>query len=687
MRAGEYSGSDDARAQASHNSPTRSPNRTRSSIRRATFAESSHYTTSSTPQHTHTSSASSRSASASQPTSSPSSTAPSKVRIRGLDGLRALAAALVLAYHFFPDTWAAGFIGVDVFFVLSGFLITALLLREYRSTSTIAIKAFLVRRYRRLLPAVAVATLAGFAIAAIVSRDAIVQAWWQILGALTGTYNWFELAHHSSYFNQSSPFLLSNMWSLAVEQQFYLVWPFLVLVLVRLRNKFAGVGVTLALAAASAVWSAVLVALADHGDVTRAYVGTDSHFFGLAMGAALAFALPGIMDAKGERKVPNRRDVWAGVGAGAAILLPVFAVAVPDGRWLYPWGMLAASGLAVLVIRAMLPDMAGSPVTHGLWAFFDSTPMRWLGERSYGIYLWHWPLIVIFHYGTHLAAWQSAILVTVLAIHLADLSYTHVESPIRKEGFLAYMKARVSRLRPVVAIIAGLALVAALAGILVASPATTQMQAQIEAGQKAAEQTRNDADTSSEASENSEPEKKPEKRWWQLGGYPDVDNGANVVFIGDSLGAGTTPSLLEMLPDTYVDAVPYRQFHETVTIAQNLDKEGKLRPYVAVWAGTNAGVKPEQLEDLLAAIGPDRFLVITTLYAPDTPVYEYVQEANKAIIAFAEAHPEQVHLARWDEMHPEIANDGIHPGPPGYRMASAEIVRAINSWTAPAEGG
>ena len=156
-----------------------------------------------------------------------------RTRIVGLDGLRALAALLVLIFHLFPHRLGVGYVGVDMFFVLSGFLITALLLRERNVTGHTDLRAFWVRRARRLVPAVAVATVGSFALARCFGGDSLVQLRWQTLGALTGTYNWLEIVNGSSYFEKQSPLLLTNMWSLAVEQQFYLFWPLGLLLIIR----------------------------------------------------------------------------------------------------------------------------------------------------------------------------------------------------------------------------------------------------------------------------------------------------------------------------------------------------------------------------------------------------------------------------------------------------------------------
>lgn len=143
-------------------------------------------------------------------------------RILGLDGLRAIAAFIVVVYHLIPGVADVGYIGVDMFFVISGFLISSLLMKEHEAQGSISIGRFWVRRIRRLVPAVLVATMGALALARLFGGDTLTQLRWQALGAVTGSYNWLQIVHSSSYFDQQSPLLLNNMWSLAVEQQFYI---------------------------------------------------------------------------------------------------------------------------------------------------------------------------------------------------------------------------------------------------------------------------------------------------------------------------------------------------------------------------------------------------------------------------------------------------------------------------------
>ena len=161
----------------------------------------------------------------------PAGAAPPRGRIGGLDGLRAIAVAVVLVYHLMPGLLPGGMVGVDAFFVISGFLITSLLLVERRTTGRIDVRRFWIRRLRRIVPALLVAVAATVAAAACLGGDVLLAVRRQVLGSVLLVYNWVEIAAGSSYFDQTQPLLLTNVWSLAVEEQFYLVWPLVVIAL------------------------------------------------------------------------------------------------------------------------------------------------------------------------------------------------------------------------------------------------------------------------------------------------------------------------------------------------------------------------------------------------------------------------------------------------------------------------
>lgn len=350
--------------------------------------------------------------------------------VPALDGLRGAAVAAVLLYH--AGHLDGGYLGVDLFFVLSGFLITSLLLAERRTTGAIDLGAFWVRRARRLLPAVLV-LLAGIALYAQVLARPVDLGGIRSDGLATLFYvaNWRTILHGASYWDLSlAPSPLQHTWSLAIEEQFYLLWPLAVAGLARLRGgDLARVVGRLAVGLA-AVSTALFVGLHHLGmSDTRVYEGTDTRATALLLGVALAAYRPVV----GER-VPAR--VREAVGVAAAVVLGLLWLFLDgESRWLYRGGLPLASLLAVVVVGATVSSP--SPVLGRVLAF---APLRGLGLISYGLYLWHWPIYVVVDQrnGTYPLLGDTrfdgaALLAVKLALSLAAAlaSYRLVEQPIR----------------------------------------------------------------------------------------------------------------------------------------------------------------------------------------------------------------------------------------------------------------
>src|SRR6185312_13060531 len=355
--------------------------------------------------------------------------------IAGLDGLRAFAVIAVILYHLSPGLAVGGYLGVDIFFVISGFLITALLLRERASTGRIRLGSFWLRRARRLLPALFALVLACCTAAWAIGGNVLVDLARQVLGAATFSSNWLAIAGHRSYFDESAPELFRNLWSLAVEEQFYLVWPLVVLLLVLVRNRWVRFSFVAELGIASAL--AMVLLYTPGADATRVYYGTDSHSFGLAVGAALAVAsqhwsaLPLWWSRTARWALPVLGTLGLGALVAATILMPA------DAPFVYQGGLVAVALItAVTIIGAIVPGSA-------LGRVLDLPPLRWVGERSYGLYLWHWPVFVLVvaalpdwpRMGA--AGWGLGGIAIAITLIASTLSYRFIEQPIRTRGFSA----------------------------------------------------------------------------------------------------------------------------------------------------------------------------------------------------------------------------------------------------------
>jgi peptidoglycan/LPS O-acetylase OafA/YrhL/lysophospholipase L1-like esterase len=371
----------------------------------------------------------------------PSSASPQHDRLAympALDGVRAMAVAAVLLYHG-DVSWArGGYLGVDAFFVLSGFLITSLLLAEWRGDGRIALSAFWARRARRLLPALFLVLAAVAAYGAVIAAPAeLAHLRSDGLSALGYVANWGQIFSHQSYFESfAAPSPLRHTWSLAIEEQFYLVWPLLVAGVLRWRRgSIRSLGaVTGALLAASAVWMIVLYK--PGVDPTRVYYGTDTRAQSLLMGALLAMLLTRL-----------RRPLGANVTRalhGCALLAGLWLgwIWVHTGEeagWLYRGGFTLCALLVAVVIASVTRPERGP-----LGAFLSVRPLRWVGEVSYGLYLWHWPLyVVLSHERTGLDGVPLFAVRLAATFATAIASFYLVERPIRR-GRLRRWHARVT---------------------------------------------------------------------------------------------------------------------------------------------------------------------------------------------------------------------------------------------------
>ncbi|QXC61090.1 acyltransferase [Aquihabitans sp. G128] len=331
-----------------------------------------------------------------------------------------MAVAAVVAYHL--DRLRGGFGGVDVFFVVSGFLITRLLLQEHDRTGRIALGAFWIRRVRRLLPAALLVVPA-----AVVATKVWLPAY-RLAGLRSGALaavayvaNWRFVASGQSYFADAAPSPLRHLWSLSIEEQFYVVWPVVVAVVVRTGGRRL---LALVAAVGAVLSAALLAAAADPSDLARAYYGSDTRAFALLAGAVLACAWPrittGLDAAPGRARLLGHATLVAGAG-----LVALLALGVDQQVSYYRWGFQALAVLSVVVV-------AGLARGEGLVArALGHEALTWVGRRSYGLYLWSWPVQVFLPEVVHLSRGWSDLAIVAITVLLAAVSYELVEQPAR----------------------------------------------------------------------------------------------------------------------------------------------------------------------------------------------------------------------------------------------------------------
>jgi len=607
-------------------------------------------------------------------------------RAPGLDGVRALAVLAVLAFHEGMSWIPGGFLGVDIFFVLSGYLITDLLIARFRKTGGIGLVRFYQRRARRLLPALAVMLIMVTAAVSVLEPGQRASLRPAIFGALTYTSNWWQAVAHQSYFSlYGPPPAFQHLWSLAVEEQFYLIWPLLLaVILTQVHRRLNRALVAWGGALASAL--AMLAIYQPGGDPSLVYYGTDTHASALMVGAALAITWP---LAKVAVAAGSNRKLLDIVGAAGLMILAlaVWRLSGSDS-FLYPYGLtLAALAAGGVILAAAAPGRIGTVLS---WS-----PLRWLGVRSYGIYLWHWPVIAI----TKGLAVRSATSVpirlveTVLPIVLAAASWRWLEEPILRNGLRSELTRRwnlllagprgfVTNPSAAVPLLIAVALVAltGTAGYgLVSNRQSRTLEAQIRQGLRVSSAT---TLPSSEPPDQANP-------WWVVPGRLPFHHslqvkapkprtvrvlGRKVMAIGDSVMLASAPELTAAMPGIYINAKISRFMFGGISIVDRLARQNKLRKVVIVGLGTNGPVTASQVRALRAAVGR-RWLVLINTFVPRS----WEHEVNSTLATAAKRYP-NVLLVNWHNtiVHHQglLWSDDIHPQPVGGKLY-AKLVRAV----------
>jgi len=574
-------------------------------------------------------------------------------RLRGLDGLRAIAVSTVILFHLTPGLLPGGYIGVDIFFVISGFLITTLLLRERAATDRIVLRSFWVRRARRLLPALALVVLASCTAALIIGGDVLVGIGRQVLGAATFSYNWLGITSNASYFDSTTPELFRNLWSLAVEEQFYLVWPLLIAALVLLKRRGWRLAIVAALAVAS-ITAMVSLALAG-ADPTRLYYGTDTHSFGLAIGAALAIVTLDWSPRPLEwRRTPRALLPFIGTLAVVGLLALSWMLA-EDSFWVFRGGLALVAALTALAIAgAVVPGST-------LGRLLDLPPLRVIGERSYGLYLWHWPaFILVTAAAPALDPWIIGGIALAITVVGATLSYRFVEQPIRRRGFRAvFAAAPRHRVRFAVASLGILALVVGAVTAVVVAPSAGIAQERIEAGQAAIDRT-------------------PRAMTDAATGEPaPLPGGDQIYAIGDSVMLAAADEVLATFPGILVDAAVSRRMSDAPALIQALIDSNTMRPILLLGLGTNGPVDEATLQQISAMVPAGTEIVLVNAQAPRG----WIPGVNALLASYAQKY-RNVELANWyDAIQPRLdvlSRDKIHAGGPiGGNIYAGAIKDAI----------
>ena len=600
----------------------------------------------------------------------------------GLDGIRAVAIIGVLLYHADLDWLPGGYLGVDVFFVLSGFLITTLILEEFDRSGRIDFGRFYLGRARRLLPALVLMLVVCGVAVALVYRDAAYQFARDALASVFYINNWHYILTEQSYFEFTGrPPLLQHLWSLAVEEQFYLVWPAVAYLVVR---RFARRGVLVVagglalLSTTWMLWLAVQNGYPEFADPSRAYFGTDSHVMGLLVGAALACVWrPGRVRATlpaGPRALLMTAGVITLLAIGA-----FYAFVTEYTAWMYRGGFLGlAIVVGILIVTATHPAVPLGPA-------LGTQPLRYIGQRSYGLYLWHWPVFMVTRANLDIALDGIPLLALQLALTfgIAELSYRYVEMPIRRgaiDRWVARLRspATPQRTRRRMGLGAGAAAaVCALAlGVLAASLATAPQPGRDRADDVAVAmgivgggptEVTLDGPSAPATSSATAPSASASPA-------PSAtrDNG-RVSAIGDSVMLGARKALQAAIPGTRVDASVARFPGGFIGPLKRYVRGERLAPVVVLHPGTN-GVLPESMmREMLDLLADSPRVVVVNTNMPR----KWRNPNNRVIERVVADYPNAV-LADWYSAsrgrREYFASDGIHLSPAGAR-AYAEVIR------------
>ena len=573
--------------------------------------------------------------------------------IPAIDGLRAVAVIAVMFYHLGFSWIPGGFLGVDLFFVISGYVITRLLLDSIAQSGGLDLRGFYIARARRLLPALIFMLVSATIAIGIWAPDTIKRLLTDTPFSLTGTMNWWLVAHHQDYFESiGRPPLLQHTWSLAVEAQFYLVWPLILYFILKQFGKKHIPLASLAIAAASGITLLIVSLSLDASNaskVSHVYFGTDTHSIGLFLGAALAVSwIPQNFTKTVSKKA---QDFIDGVGfIGFIGILAAFLFIDETQPTLYKIAFpLAGVCGAAIVMSVVHPASRFAPV-------LQNPVFLWIGERSYAIYLWHWVIFQVTRPSVDLAGkeWALYALRILIVLALSDISLRYVELPIRR-GVIQYwfkgLKYRTKRERTqqtralsiVTVVVLLIAVVVSVRAIGIASEERRKLEDSLSTKPSAITEV--------------------------------VTNGLWVT--GDSVILGIRSKLGESRPISIMNARIGRQAPELLSVILQ-DKMAAGDVPVIFNLGNNNALTREQTEAIFQAVKDQPRVIVV-----NTAVPRPWREGNNSLISEVASQYGNVTVVNWNsisEGHPEyFAPDGVHLVPAGVDIYVSEILKALNS--------
>jgi peptidoglycan/LPS O-acetylase OafA/YrhL len=571
--------------------------------------------------------------------------------IPAIDGLRALAVIAVMFYHLGFSWIPGGFLGVDLFFVISGYVITRLLLDSIEQSGGLDLRGFYLARARRLLPALLFTVVTTTIAIGIWAPDTIRRFLTDIPFALTGTMNWWLVAREQDYFESiGRPPLLQHTWSLAVEAQFYLLWPLILYFILKRLGKNRIPFAALLIAAASGI-ALLIVSLSldasNSSDVSHIYFGTDTHSIGLFLGAALAVSwIPQNFTTTLTKQAQNFID---GVGVFGFIgILATFLFINESDPTLYKIAFpLAAIFGAAIIMSVVHPASRFAPI-------LENPVLLWIGQRSYAIYLWHWIIFQVTRPTVDLAGqtWALYSLRILIVFALADISLRYVEIPIRRGALKYWLKGlkyrtKKERSRQTRFFISIFVLVLALSSVVSVRAISIGNEQRV-----AIEESLN-------SSEVSAPSPSTEGIW----------------LTGDSVILGIRTSLNEVAPVSLINARIGRQAPELLDVMKRDIAQAGDSP-VIFNLGNNGLLQDEVVREIFELVKSQSSIIVV-----NTAVPRPWRDSNNSLLSEVASQYSNVRVIDWNSIsagRPEyFAPDGVHLVPAGVEAYVSEIKKYL----------
>ncbi|EGQ3450989.1 TPA: acetyltransferase [Staphylococcus pseudintermedius] len=583
----------------------------------------------------------------------------------GLDGVRAVAVIAIIIYHLNPQWLSGGFLGVDTFFVISGYLITSLLLTEYHNTGKIKLMSFWLRRVKRLIPAVLFLVMGVIVLSLIFMPTEIQKVRADSIAAIFYVSNWWYIMQNVDYFEQFAVQPLKHLWSLAIEEQFYLVFPIVLLSLLSFIRRLKSIRIIfLILLVISMI--AMMVLYVPNENVARVYFGTDTRIQTLLMGVLLALVWPPFqLKAKVNRQMRTMIDT-AGV-VGLAILFICFKFVSETNSILYYGGFFLISTVTLLVI-------ASSVHPSGYFAkFLGNKVFTFIGSRSYSLYLWHYPIIVLIHH--QFVQGQIPPLVYVVEILLmvlmAEFSYKFIEQPFRKEGFNIFAFNHLKNWRSQKVLRTWLVIILLIPTLLVMVGSFNRF-----AQKNSTRVTEVNTEEIDKLITQPLPLPQLEIDGFVVKGNKQKYASWKPLLIGDSVMVDIGDYFRSFVPKADINGKVGRQLVEATSLAKRQYQSYRDKNDIVVLElGTNGDFTEKQLNSLLEQFGE------ADIYLVNTRVPRSYESHVNQVLAKAAKKRANVTLVDWysrSENHTEyFAPDGIHLQPPGVRALTNSIIQAI----------